>query len=68
MNNTYSGSSQPQSDSNALAALRVGGLAQTIIDQKDDPAAVESNAREILNLVPEILDLLIEEGEKAPPI
>jgi hypothetical protein len=39
-----------------------------IIDNKNDPDKVEIFARELLNLVPDILDLLIAEGEKAPSL
>ena len=39
-----------------------------IIDHKNDPDKVEMFARELLDLVPDILELLIAEAENAPAL
>ncbi len=66
MKNTSLKSSSPQFELNALAPLRIGGLARALLENKDNPAEVERLANELLNLEPHILELLIAEGEKAP--
>lgn len=66
MKNTSLKSSPPQFELNALAPLRIGGLAQALLDNKDNPTEVERIARELLDLEPHILELLIAEGEKSP--
>jgi len=53
---------------NALAPLRVGGIAQAILDNKDNPVEVERIAKELLDLEPHLLEMLIEEGEEAPAL
>jgi hypothetical protein len=61
---TSSESSNPQFELNALAPLRIGGLAKKIIAAKDDPALVERLARELLSLEPHILELFCLEADK----
>lgn len=68
MKSTSLKSSSQRSELNALAPLRIGGLAQMIIDHKNDPDKVEMFAKELLDLVPDILELLIAEAEKAPAL
>lgn len=68
MKNTFSESSQPQFELNALAPLRVGGLARALLENKNNPAEVERIANELLALEPHLLELLIAEGEKAPAL
>ena len=66
MKNTSSAVSLQQSESNevnAMAPLRVGGLAQAILDHAEDPAVVRANARELLALVPDLLAMLVITGE-----
>jgi len=50
----------------ALAPLRVGGLARSLLENKDNPAEVERIAKELLALEPHLIELLIAEGEKVP--
>ncbi len=66
MKNTSCAVSLQQSESNevnAMAPLRVGGLAQAILDNAEDPAAVRATAREILGLVPDLLAMLVSTAE-----
>jgi hypothetical protein len=48
--------------------MRVGGLARALLEDKNNPAEVERIARELLDLEPHLLELLIAEGEKAPAL
>ncbi len=68
MKNTSLKSSSPGFELNALAPLRVGGLAEALIENKDNPIEVERIARELLDLEPHLLELLIVEGEKTPAL
>ena len=68
MKNTFSKPSSPQFELNALAPLRIGGIAQAILDNKNNPAEVERLAKELLELEPHLLEMLIAEGEKAPAL
>jgi hypothetical protein len=54
--------------SHAIALLRVGGLARSLLENKDNPAEVERIAQELLALEPHLIELLIAEGEKAPAL
>lgn len=66
MKNTSCAVSLQQSESNevnAMAPLRVGGLAQTILEHAEDPAVVRATAREILGLVPDLLAMLVSTAE-----
>lgn len=67
MKNTSLKSSRQQSELNALAPLRLPGLAQALRDNCNDPAEVLRIADEIDGLVPHIFELLLIEGEKTPP-
>jgi len=64
MKNTFSESSQPQFELNALAPLRVGGLARSLLKNKNNPAEVERIANELLALEPHLLEMLIAEERK----
>ncbi len=68
MKNTSSKPSLPQSELNALAPLRVPGIAQALLDHKDNPAEIEKLARELMDLSHHLIELLIAEGEKAPAL
>ena len=68
MKNTSLEPSSPQFELNALAPLRVGGLARSLLENKDNPAEVERIAQELLALEPHLIELLIAEGEKAPAL
>jgi hypothetical protein len=68
MKNTSLEPSSPQFELNALAPLRVGGLARSLLENKDNPAEVERIANELLALEPHLIELLIAEGEKAPAL
>lgn len=61
-------SSSPQFELNALAPLRVGGLARELLENKDNPVEVERIANELLALEPHLFEMLIAEGEKAPAL
>jgi hypothetical protein len=63
---TSSKPSSPQFELNALALLRVGGLARALLENKDNPAEVERIANDLLALEPHLLELLIAECEMAP--
>jgi hypothetical protein len=54
--------------SHALAPLRVGGLARSLLENRDNPAEVERIAKELLALEPHLIELLIAEGEKSPAL
>jgi hypothetical protein len=54
--------------SHALAPLKVGGLARSLLESKENPAEVERIANELLALEPHLLEMLIAEGEKAPAL
>jgi len=64
MKNTSSEQSSPQFELNALAPLKVGELARSLLENKNNPAEVERIARELLELEPHLIELLIAEGEK----
>ena len=49
---TSSKPSSPQFELNALALLRVGGLARALLENKDNPAEVERIANDLLALEP----------------
>lgn len=68
MKNISSKSSQQRSELNALAPLRIGGLAQSLLEHKNNPKEVERIARELLALEPDILALLVNEAEKTPAL
>jgi hypothetical protein len=68
MKNTSLEQSSPQFELNALAPLRVGGLARSLLENKDNPAEVERIAQELLALEPHLLEMLIAEGEKMPAL
>jgi hypothetical protein len=68
MKNTSLEPSSLQFELNALAPLRVGGLARSLLENKDNPAEVERIANELLALEPHLLEMLIAEGEKAPAL
>jgi hypothetical protein len=68
MKATSSKSSQPQFELNALAPLRIRGLANALLENKNNPAEVERLANELLDLEPHILAMLIAESEKLPEI
>ena len=68
MKNTSFEPSSPQFELNALAPLRVGGLARSLLENKKNPAEVERIANELLTLEPHLIELLIAEGEKAPSL
>jgi len=61
-------SSSPPFELNALAPLRIGGLARALLENKDNPVEVERLAKELLDLEPHILELLVIEGEKTPAL
>jgi hypothetical protein len=61
-------SSSPPFELNALAPLRIRGLAMQLIENKSDPARVEKLANDLLELEPHLLALLIEESEKTPEL
>jgi len=61
-------SSSPRFELNALAPLRVGGLAKSLLENKENPREVERIARELLDLEPHLLELLVAEGERAPEL
>jgi len=65
LKNTSSAQSSPRFELNALARLRVGGLARSLLEKKNNPAEVERIANELLALEPHLIELLIAEGEKA---
>jgi hypothetical protein len=52
----------------ALAPLRVGGPARSLLENKNNPAEVERVANELLALEPHLIEMLIAEGEKAPAL
>ena len=52
----------------ALALLRVGGLAPSLLENKNNPAEVERIANELLALEPHLLEMLIAKGEKTPAL
>lgn len=60
--------SKPVSELNALAPMRVGGLAHAIIDHAEDPAKVRELAQEIVDLEPDLLAMLIERAEATPEL
>jgi hypothetical protein len=60
--------SSPQFELNALAQLRVGGLARSLLENKNNPAEVERIANELLAPEPHLLEMLIAEGEKTPAL
>lgn len=64
--NTSLQQSSPQFELNALAPLRVPGIAQALLDHKDNPIEVEKLARELMDLSRHLIELLIAEGEKSP--
>jgi hypothetical protein len=66
--NTSSAQSSPRLELNALARLRVGGLARSLLENKNNPAEVERIANELPALEPHLIELLIAEGEKAPAL
>lgn len=66
--NTSLKSSSPQFELNALAPLRIGGIARALLENKDNPTEVERLANDLLALEPHILELLIIEGEKSPAL
>ena len=68
MKNTSLEPSSPQFELNALAPLRVGGLARSLLENKDNPVEVERIANELLALEPHLLEMRIAEGEKAPTL
>lgn len=68
MKNTFSKSSLRQSELNALAPLRVPGLAHALIENKHNPDEVEKLALELLSLSDDLIELLIAEGEKTPAL
>lgn len=68
MKNTSLKSSPQQFELNALAPLRVGGLARALLESKNNPTEVERIANELLALEPHLLELLIVEGEKTPAL
>jgi hypothetical protein len=68
MKNTSFEQSPPQFELNALAPLRVGGLARALLENKNNPTEVERIAKELLDLEPHLIELLIAEGEKAPAL
>lgn len=68
MKNTSFEPSPQQFELNALAPLRVGGLARSLLENKKNPAEAERIANELLALEPHLIELLIVEGEKAPAL
>ena len=60
--------SLPPSELNALAPLRVGGLAQAILDNAEDPAKVRELASDLLELEPHLLGLLVASAEGTPEL
>ena len=65
---TSSKPSPRQSELNALAPLRVPGIAQALLDNKNNPAEVEKLARELLDLSHHLIELLIAEAEITPAL
>ena len=61
-------SSSPRFELNALAPLRVGGLAKALLENAEDPAEVRRIAGELLDLEPHLLELLVAEGDRAPEL
>lgn len=61
-------SSTRQSELNALAPLRVEGLAQLILDHAEDPAKVREYAHELLSLGPDLLAMLVAQAEGLPEL
>jgi len=55
-------------DVGAIAPLRVGGMARSLLENKDNPAEVERIANELLALEPHLIEMLIAEGDKAPAL
>jgi len=61
MKNTSFEQSSPQFELNALAPLRVGCLARSLLENKNNPADVERIAYELLALEPHLIEPLIAE-------
>ena len=57
-------SSSQRFELNALAPLRVGGLAKALLENAEDPAEVRRIAGELLDLEPHLLAMLVDAGEK----
>ncbi len=68
MKTTFSESSAPPFELNALAPLRIGGLAQALLDNAENPDQVRRIARELLDLEPHILAMLIDVAEATPEL
>ena len=68
MKNSSSAQSLPPSELNALAPLRVGGIAQQILDNAEDPAKVRALARDLMALEPDLLEMLITSAEGTPEL
>ena len=68
MKNTSSKQSSPRFELNALAPLRVPGIAQALLDGKDNPVEVERLANELMDLSRHLIELLVAEGERAPEL
>ena len=65
---TFSELSLPPSELNALAPLRVPGLAKAILENKDNPAEIERLGQELMELSRHLIELLITESEKLPEL
>lgn len=63
---TSSKSSPQQSGLNALAPLRIRGIAEALLQNRNDPDEVERLANELLTLEPDIFALLIDASERLP--
>lgn len=66
--NTSLPPSSQQFELNALAPLRVPGIAQALLDHKDNPVEVQKLAAELMDLSRHLIELLVAEGEKAPAL
>jgi predicted transcriptional regulator len=64
MSNIFLESSSPPLKLNALAPLRLPGIAEALRENKGRPEEVERLARELDELVPHIFEMLIAEGER----
>jgi hypothetical protein len=65
MKNTSSKQYSQRFELNALAPLRVPGIAQALLDGKNDPIEVEKLANELMDLSHHLLELLVAEGDRA---
>jgi hypothetical protein len=68
MNNLSLNQSSEQSELNALAPLRLPGLAQALMENSHDQAEVERLAEELQRVARDVIELLVEKADQLPAL